>query len=323
MGRRQHRVTQHRLRPEQRGHRAYSFAAGVDAAAHRHRQHGVRLQRAGQRQLQHGVRHHARSRSGLVLARPPARQTTAGGYGTTAMGLYAEADRPRTPASFVFGDASTGWRVGTPGRQPHRDRTSSSARTPPAASTSFAQLPRRRRWVYPACPGVRPALERAAPWISGSDVNAKENFRDARRRRRAGQDRRLPVRGVELQGPGRGDPPHGPDGAGLPRGVRPGRRPACASAPSTPTAWRWPRSERSKPGRGETERAAHPRGTTSCARGWRGSKHCSTSAEDADAAPIRCSPLLVVVARVADRAGGARRSRSAPSAGNCSRSATW
>ena len=63
-------------------------------------------------------------------------------------------------------------------------------------------------------------------WTVLSDRNAKEQFRDLDSET-AGADQADAGPRMELQDAGRDDSPHGPDGPGLPRGVRPGRRRAA------------------------------------------------------------------------------------------------
>ena len=197
----------------------------------RHRQHGDRLQRPGHGELQHGARHHCHRQRPFSLA--TGAETTAGGYATTAMGLYAEATAAHA-GSFVFGDASTN-AVGT--------------RVQPTGTNQFVARAAGGFYLFtssltspvgnPGLPGVR-LLSNASAWISVSDVNAKENFRDVAPEDVLAKIAAMPVREWNYKAQGADDPPHGPHRAGLPRGLRPRRRPAAASAPSTPTAWRWP-----------------------------------------------------------------------------------
>ena len=74
--------------------------------------------------------------------------------------------------------------------------------------------------------GVRLAPN-ASAWSTLSDVDSKENFRDLDGDDRAGRAGADADPRVELQGAGRGHPPHRPDGARLLLRLRPRRRPAA------------------------------------------------------------------------------------------------
>jgi hypothetical protein len=147
----------------------YSFAAGQDAAA------------LGTASIALGSNAQATANYSTALgttaiasgnfALATGAQTTAGGYATTAMGLYAEATSAHA-GSFVFGDASTnavGTRVQPTGVNQFVARAAggfylfTSSITSPVGS--------------PGVPGVR-LMSNSSGWISVSDVNAKENFRD-------------------------------------------------------------------------------------------------------------------------------------------------
>ena len=117
--------------------------------------------------------------------------------------------------------------------------------------------------------------------------------RPGRRGRAGAGSRSMPGAPMELQG----------QGAAI-RHMGPRRRTStapsawartrCASARSTPTASRWPASSALEAdATRECQRDGSRARTTSCGRGWRGSKRCSTSSEDADVPTIRAhrSPL--------------------------------
>ncbi len=135
----------------------YSFAAGLDVAAQ-----GIASVALGASALATG------DYSTALGAAP---ETTAGGYASTAMGLYAQATSAHA-GSFVFGDASTnavGTRVQPTGTNQFVARAAggfyffTSSITSPVGSVSV--------------PGVR-LMPNTSGWTSVSDVNAKENFRD-------------------------------------------------------------------------------------------------------------------------------------------------
>ena len=147
----------------------YSFAAGVDAAALGTA--SVALGSNAQATANYSTALGTTAIASGNFSLATGAQTTAGGYATTAMGLYAEATAAHT-GSFVFGDASTsavGTRVQPTGTNQFVARAAggfyffTSSLTSPVGS--------------PGLPGVR-LTPNGSGWISVSDVNAKENFRD-------------------------------------------------------------------------------------------------------------------------------------------------
>ncbi len=147
----------------------YSFAAGVDAAALGTA--SVALGSNAQATANYSTALGTTAIASGNFSLATGAQTTAGGYATTAMGLYAEATAGHA-GSFVFGDASTsavGTRVQPTGINQFVARAAggvyffTSSLTSPVGS--------------PGLPGVRLPSNSSA-WISVSDVNAKENFRD-------------------------------------------------------------------------------------------------------------------------------------------------
>jgi trimeric autotransporter adhesin len=147
----------------------YSFAAGVDSAALGTASTAIGSNAQATANYSTALGTTAIASGSFSLA--TGAETTAGGYATTAMGLYAEATAAHA-GSFVFGDASTnavGTRVQPTGTNQFVARAAggfylfSSSLTSPVGN--------------PGLPGVR-LLSNASAWISVSDENAKENFRD-------------------------------------------------------------------------------------------------------------------------------------------------
>lgn len=147
----------------------YSFAAGVDAAALGTASVAIGSNAQATANFSTALGTTAIASGNFSLA--TGAQTTAGGFATTAMGLYAEATAAHT-GSFVFGDASTsavGTRVQPTGTNQFVARAAggfyffTSSITSPVGSAGV--------------PGVR-LTPNGSGWISVSDVNAKENFRD-------------------------------------------------------------------------------------------------------------------------------------------------
>ena len=147
----------------------YSFAAGMDAAALGTA--SVALGSNAQATANYSTALGTTAIASGNFSLATGAQTTAGGYATTAMGLYAEATSAHA-GSFVFGDASTnavGTRVQPTGTNQFVARAAggfyffTSSITAPVGSAGV--------------PGVR-LTPNGSGWISVSDVNAKENFRD-------------------------------------------------------------------------------------------------------------------------------------------------
>ncbi len=147
----------------------YSFAAGVDAAALGTASVAFGANAQATANYSAAIGTNAIASGSFALA--TGAETRAAGYGSTVMGLYAEATAAHA-GSFVFGDASTvaaGTRVQATGINQFVARASggvyffTSSTTSPVGSSGV--------------PGVR-LVSNGSSWISVSDVNSKENFRD-------------------------------------------------------------------------------------------------------------------------------------------------
>ena len=223
------------------------------------------------RQLQHGVWRRPRGRAETLLAGRGRGDATPMATPARALGFFAGDHRRRgTRLLRLRRRVDPGGRRLHPVDQPE--------------SVSREGLRRRGLLVEPRTPSTRRAracssITNASTWSSLSDVNSEGELqrscpvRTCWRRIAA-----MPVRRVELQGSGRRDPPHRTDRAGLPRRLRPGRRPARISTiDADGVALAAVRALEARTPRRTTKRPDAAR-TRSCGRGWpRLRSGCSTS----------------------------------------------